>query len=142
MGAASSVEFKTTEEALAAGKTREEIDAYLEANPVPAENADNAPAEVCVFDRSKIASDTEGRINAASPEVMEGDSDWRPCLSVQGGKKGVLKYVLRIEGHNGVAIGVAEPDCDVTKMIANEVHVRLSRFERANTCPQLTLLFR
>ena len=117
MGAGGSVEFKTPEEALAAGKTQEEIDAYMEAN-----RAENVEQQTAIFDNTKIGDDTTGRLSDANPSVMEGDSDWRPCLSVQGGSKGVLKYVVRIEGHNGVAVGVAEPDCDVTKMIANEVH--------------------
>lgn len=119
MGASSSIEFETPEEALAAGKTQQEIDAYMKANPKPTEKVEATTS--AEFDPSKIGDDTNGRINATNPKVMEGDSDWRPCLSVQGGNKGVLKYVVRVEGNSGVAVGVAEPDCDVTKMIANEV---------------------
>ena len=46
MGAGASVEFKTAEEALAAGKTQEEVDAYL-AEQAKAAEAAPAACGVC-----------------------------------------------------------------------------------------------
>jgi hypothetical protein len=73
------------------------------------------------FDISKVGKNTEGRITAANPAVMEGSLSWHPCLSVQGGSTGVHKYVVLLERSNSAILGVAEADCDVNKMIHQQV---------------------
>ena len=71
---------------VAAGHSAEEIQSYKAEKAA----AEEEPALVAAeFDRTKIGEDTDGRISAGSAAVMEGDSDWRPCLSVQGGRQGI-----------------------------------------------------
>ena len=44
--------------------------------------------------------------------VVQGYSFCRPYLSECGGSEGTHEWVLRLEGHSLVVIGVAEADCD------------------------------
>ena len=67
--------------------------------------------------------DTTGAVvQAGDPTVVEGSSDRCPILSVRGCNVGVNEYTLRVEGDNGVMIGVAEAGCDVNTKMYRQVN--------------------
>jgi hypothetical protein len=60
-------------------------------------------------------------VNEDNRAVLEGYSFCRPYLSEAGGNEGLHEWVVRLEGHSLVVIGVAEAGCDRGKDMHQQV---------------------
>jgi hypothetical protein len=63
------------------------------------------------YKRKRHSLDT-ATVQGDDRSVLQGYSFCRPYLSECGGNEGVHEWVVRLEGHSLVVIGVAEADCD------------------------------